>query len=458
MAYSYRPSATGLNFAETGQILFDVEASDFDVLTWTYLKSETSVTEGAEETSLELASSTSVEGNYGMFSASVQANLERYNSESVQTVRVSKKTRAEKYRVTPGFADPWNRLKSDAKQRMLSDSPQSIVSFFGEFYAESMTMGGQFETMHVMEKTESESKTSLALELEASYSVVLVGSVSGSSQNSMTETRLVSNYSMRTSWHVSGGDSILWLGLTEDNIGAIQAQWAASVTDANLFPIKIRFAPLWKLLEPHDAAKASQLEAYLVEKWARDLSLLPDYLPAGFLDQIALRRQQGFSKIYDMAFHAGWYSANLFAGGLDNDAAQNLAQRDTSAIQMGYDWSNSTLQPMAQTLKWMAQDYAWYCVNNLWNGHNTGNSHDFANYVQHREEAKRVLNGAGAPPDELFWRINNMITELVWVPARARHNRRRHTENYGPALAHWAGVQEQLATLLADKGWPLFDQ
>merc|ERR1719367_2222539 len=114
-----------------------------------------------------------------------------------------------------------------------------------------------------MEKTQSETKTSLSLELEAKYGVVVVGSVSGTSQNSLKETKLVSNYSMRTTWHVSGGNSIIWLGLTEDNFATLRAQWAESVDDDGLFPIKIRFAPIWKLLQPHNADKAHELETYL---------------------------------------------------------------------------------------------------------------------------------------------------------------------------------------------------
>merc|ERR1719414_1802145 len=161
---------------------------------------------------MDLSLAFGVSGNYGAFSAAAQLNLNRYNSESVQTVRVSKKTRADKYRISPLFADPGSKLKPGVLQNMLTWNPVDIVSTYGEFYAESMTMGGQFETMHVMEKTQSETKTSLSLELEASYDVVVVGSVSGSSQNSLTETKLVSNYNMRTTWHVNGGNSIIWLG------------------------------------------------------------------------------------------------------------------------------------------------------------------------------------------------------------------------------------------------------
>merc|ERR1711972_641312 len=108
--------------------------------------------------------------------------------------------------------------------------------------------------------------------------------------------------------------------------------------------------------------------------------------------------------------------ANAFKGYHDH-MVRDLEKRDTAAIRMSYDFENSTLQPLATSLKWMAQDYAWYAVNQLWNNHDESNSPDFPRYARHRDNAKAILNS-----DALFGTIHDMIKEHVWVAARCRYS------------------------------------
>lgn len=173
-------------------------------------------------------------------------------------------------------------------------------------------------------------------------------------------------------------------------------------------------------------------------------------------DKLAARRMVGFNRIWAMASAAGWHAANDFKG-YSSDAERDLQERDAEAVEMGNDWQDSpALQPIAQSLKWMAQDYAWWVVNNMWFGVPQWLSSDYSKYLEHQDIVKRALNGAGSPPDELFWRINHMISEHVWVAAHTRYW--GQDQSYDNATAHKGVVDQLLNQILAEEAWPLFGQ
>merc|ERR1740129_2591503 len=117
---------------------------------------------------------------------------------------------------------------------------------------------------------------------------------------------------------------------------------------------------------------------------------------------------------------------------------------------MGYDWQDSAYRSLADSLKWMAQDHAWYCVDHVWNGANQSDSPDYARYLQHREQAKRVLIS-----DDLFTPIDSMIREYAWYAARTRYG--GPTPTLDLARAHKDAMDQMLVEILAENAWPLFD-
>merc|ERR1711974_143989 len=119
---------------------------------------------------------------------------------------------------------------------------------------------------------------------------------------------------LRTIWCVWGGSSTIWLKLTKDNRADIQRKWADSVTDENLFPLKVRLQPIWNLLEPLNKTKANKLKKYLETKWSKDAKNLPNYPAAGYVEALATRRKKGLERTYEIARQACWYTANYHAG------------------------------------------------------------------------------------------------------------------------------------------------
>jgi len=67
-----------------------------------------------------------------------------------------------------------------------------------------------------------------------------------------------------------GGDSTIWLKVTENNFDQVMEEWAASVDDSNLFPIRMQFKPIWDLLKELDMKKGRALELYIKNIWAAE--------------------------------------------------------------------------------------------------------------------------------------------------------------------------------------------
>lgn len=239
----------------------------------------------------------------------------------------------------------------------------------------------------------------------------------------------------------------------EEVLEGVQRKWY-TVKDETF---EQKFAPVFAELFPlADVAADGKLN---VEEVQVLIELLWEQSERGLPHLLGTRRREGFHRIWAIAGHAAWHAANTFAG-YDDDAANDLKGLSDETFALNFDWVGSPLQPFTDSVKLMARDFAWYACNHTWDGVNETSSPEYASYVRHREEVKRVLNGAGAPADELFSQINQMVIEYAWMAANDRYWWwwPGHSPSNEKAEAHWAAANEQLNQLFARDAWPLFDQ
>ena len=77
---------------------------------------------------------------------------------------------------------------------------------------------------------------------------------------------------------------------------------------------------------------------------------------------------------------------------------------------MEYAWKGSALEPLAESFKYMSQDYAWFAANNQWKGVSEKDSEDCKKFQIHQEKIRPVLRN-----DDLLHAIAWLIIEHVWV-------------------------------------------
>ncbi len=151
-----------------------------------------------------------------------------------------------------------------------SHSVQDLCELLGPFFATQCTLGGVFEKNHVLEVTLKDTETSVMAELSASYGANLCGG------NSKFERKNRSSFSQArqsTSWHCEGGDSTLWLGdsSNESKFESIQAKWAVSLNQSNLFPYELKLKPIWALVNGVNPSRAAAMRQWFEAKWSREI-------------------------------------------------------------------------------------------------------------------------------------------------------------------------------------------
>jgi hypothetical protein len=237
--------------------------------------------ESVSETAKNIQSKVGLEGSYGVFSAAAEVSTEFMSSSKVKKFRLDRMVEARKYIVSLDSPYPHRMLKPEIKEYLLSESPERIVDFIGQFFATRLTLGGVLQVTNLVEMTSSDTKNSMQTKVEAKYS--LIDSISASAEGSVTTSSFEENKNAYSKWQVLGGDPNIWLGLTKDdgNFQEIQKQWADSVSDKTLYPIDMKLAPIWTLLDHSEmnVNKARQLETYLKNKWSNDARGNPVWQP-----------------------------------------------------------------------------------------------------------------------------------------------------------------------------------
>jgi hypothetical protein len=242
-------------------------------------------------TGQKIAADMSVAGCGWGFSGSASMAATSKSKSKKHTCRIDARVCFKKYECIPkgDFSlDPIDFMTEKAKKFILKNKPRKIVSNFGEFYTEQCALGGVFEKTYIMEISEEDEEKSLKAEVEASYDG---GIFSVQSKNTVATTTRTCNRvaNMRTIWHVEGGDSKIWMGLTDSNVDEVKRIWSNSIQDKNLFPFQHTLKPIWELIALVDPEKGRKVEEYLMAKWEEEKWSPTEYVPPAYVGHLKMK-------------------------------------------------------------------------------------------------------------------------------------------------------------------------
>jgi len=282
LEYSFEPDSDEPLFTRNKKKIFDFSSTGdchMDPISMDSAQIEEIVAESVYDTASQISSNVGIDGSYGAYTAATSLSTENLNQRHVKTVRIDKRIKASKYRVTMTTPYPHQKLKPGWKNFLLSEPPEKIMRTMGSFFARQLDMGGVLQLTFVVEQHEGETKSSISADVDAKYLDVL----SASAEGAVKRDTFKSNSMMTSKWNAWGGKGFSWLGLTNSNTDDIQKKWAASVDDSNLHAIKYQLRPLWELLDHADMNpnKAIELRSYMLQKWSADIANIPShqYLP-----------------------------------------------------------------------------------------------------------------------------------------------------------------------------------
>ena len=230
-----------------------------------------------------VASSMSVEGGFGAFSAAASMAISQTSDSSIKTVRLDSYTKALKYEVSAvgNFRLFPERHVTDAFKEAVKAMPvDRIERVIGVFYPLNVDLGGEVRKSYTMQATKEDTADSVTAELKAKFGPFFSAqtSVGISSRNSD------SNSQMKVDWTIKGGDTMMWLQkeFTGDaSVQDLQAKWSDSVTDENLYPFNFELGLVSDIIKAIDLQKGNEFEAYLNTKWEANKNL---FQPSKFLE------------------------------------------------------------------------------------------------------------------------------------------------------------------------------
>lgn len=121
----------------------------------------------------------------------------------------------------------------------------------GDFYASDMVLGGLFQQTIVMEMNEKDDKKKLESEVSAKGNI-LTAEAKSSISSSASVSVSIHNKRAKTKLRVLGGDTEIWLGLTEKNQASILKKWSDTIEPKNEVPVEMTLHPIWELLDGLD--------------------------------------------------------------------------------------------------------------------------------------------------------------------------------------------------------------
>ena len=198
------------------------------------------------------ASSVSVEGSFGAFSAAASMEVSKTSSKSIKTVRMDALTKAVVYEVSSKDefrTFPERYLSDNFKEAVRSLTVEQIEKRIGVFYATKMDLGGELRKSYIMQATEEDNEQSITTELRASYGTSMMG-ISATASLGVSSRESTREAHMNVEWSAKGGDTTVWLGKSfdpEDETGVSEAQeeWANTITDHNLYPFDYQLGLMW---------------------------------------------------------------------------------------------------------------------------------------------------------------------------------------------------------------------
>jgi hypothetical protein len=282
--------------------LFRLTQSDVSIASEPRADGETVYSTTESTRAEKLAGAAHLHGGIGPFSAAASMMVTSDSNRDVKTARIDVTRSFNKERATArgNFrAQPHTKLDRAYVtyiQRTSIDDVEDISFDLGIFYARASNLGGQIRKSYTMQVTESDSQTSLEVELSAQFGGLIGG---GAAFGEQTTTRS-NGATMTTSFHAQGGDTSVWL--SSNNLDAIQTAWAESFDDDNLYPWGVELRPIWELVQAVDQAKGDRLQQLLTDKWAQESGA---FNPTDFFD----------ARVPCAGHWGGWGSCSASCGG-----------------------------------------------------------------------------------------------------------------------------------------------
>jgi len=273
--FAYAPDPDSPNALQKRGQIFKSE-SDMVVGTFNqHAGKESSESSDLTSSSQELAGSLDVDGSYMAFSASASLKFSTSSSSQHESMRRTVKLQAFQCDVhASGFfhTAPERYLSDSFKWAIENKDAASIAQDFGAFYARAIEFGGQYSQTYIMEKTSSDNSQTFSAEITASYGTgpaQINGAVSTSVQaRQASESGRIER---KVSW-LGGDTSVLLAAPTEDD--SLNAEWAATFTNDNLYPFSYDLRPIWDLIKPVNAQKAADVETAFASTWSAEFNEL----------------------------------------------------------------------------------------------------------------------------------------------------------------------------------------
>ena len=286
LAMGFTVAADQPYFIKTTTQLFSIDGSDVSVRTQTSANGKIVYADSEHTAAEKLTKTAGLSGHIGPFSGVASMAIGSSTNSQIKTARIDAYYRCKKQRVTSqGYfrTKPSSKLLPAYVQfiKDTENSPlgmQGLADQLGLFYAKAANLGGVVQKSYTVEVTERDTQSSVESELKASFGFSLLGGkASASGSVSSRKSRSAAGARVETSFHVEGGNTGLWLGLSTIPTDAyafhrLQQKWAASVSSQNLYPFDVELHPIWEIVSHVDTAKGEALRTYLLAQWKKEAS------------------------------------------------------------------------------------------------------------------------------------------------------------------------------------------
>jgi len=286
--YAYRIDADAPNFLNRGDLIFNVDRDkDVSILHNSEMKTSYRYSDSEHTVAQNIAASMKVAGNYGAFSGSASMEMSSSSNKNTKTIRIDSMIKSVEYEVSAQGAFrtfPERFLTDNFKETVERSSVEQLAEIVGIFFATKLDLGGEIMKSYTMEATEEDTEMSVKAELQAEYKSALMGA-SVEASGSYASRKNNKESKVKISWSAQGGKTNVWLGRTfsdkgSNSVASIQEEWAASITDRNMYPTNFELRPMWDLVKAVDAKKGAEFQSYLEKKWDIDAKL---FKPTDFL-------------------------------------------------------------------------------------------------------------------------------------------------------------------------------
>ena len=232
-------------------------------------KSDLSISENSIAHASNTAASFGVEGSYGAFAGSASASLEAGGGSETETMRCTHDLYAIKYKAQNQALNYAPLLRPEVVEFVKSASPSKIVAALGQFFAKSLSFGGQVQLSRMVEKRSEDSSMSMHASVKASYGVALASvSVTGSTSHSQSTT--FQGRQETATLSIRGGDIKHWMDYNGKNQQECQTEWANSIRDDEMYPMEMSLVPIWEAFQQRSGleSKAREIKKYLESTWS----------------------------------------------------------------------------------------------------------------------------------------------------------------------------------------------